>query len=634
MGTVYRAIQVSLNKPVAVKVLEGVRMRRPQAVLRFLREGRSVAQLRHPHIVDVHGIGRTPSQGYFLVMDLVEGRDLDELIRAGAVSFSDVGLLATVAEAIEHAHRKGIIHRDLKPSNILVDIEGRVLVTDFGLAKLLDDREAGLSLADEPLGTPSFMAPEQASRRWGQVGPRTDVYGLGGLLYAMLTGRPPYTGRSYTEVLAQVISEDLPLPPRQLRPETPPALEAICMKCLAKDPGLRLPTAEAAARELRAWIASASGAAPAPAAPDRAPSAPAVRIRPLEDSTADVTACFDVSHSSGPPLGALPVDSEFYLMRAADYEFRTAVDRRDSIVLVRGARQMGKTSLLARGLLTARDAGLRVALADFQKIRAEDLQSPERLFRTMGEWLADELELDVYPDDVWDSRRSASVNFERYLRREVLKDSPTCILWALDEVDRLFACPFRSEVFGLFRSWHNARALQPTGPWSKWTLAMAYATEAHLFITDPNQSPFNVGTLVTMEDFTREQVSALNQRYGSPLRNESDLDRFVEIVGGHPYLVSRGLYEMAARSLTVDIFKKAAGEDVGLFSDHLRRLMAMLNQDESMREAFRELLRGGRRLALESFYGLRSAGFISGDTTESARPRCQLYAWYFTRHLP
>jgi hypothetical protein len=99
-------------------------------------------------------------------------------------------------------------------------------------------------------------------------------------------------------------------------------------------------------------------------------------------------------------------------------------------------------------------------------------------------------------------------------------------------------------------------------------------------------------------------------------------------------LVSRGLYEIAVRSLTVDVFKKAAGEDVGLFSDHLRRLMAMLNQDESMREAFRELLRSGRCPTLESFYGLRSAGFISGETTESARPRCQLYAWYFTRHLP
>ncbi|MBW3600012.1 MAG: serine/threonine protein kinase, partial [Planctomycetes bacterium] len=210
MGAVYRAVQVSLNKPVAVKILEGVRMRRGRAVQRFLREGRSVAQLRHPNIVDVHGIGRTPNQGYFLVMDLVEGRDLEELLRSKAVTFRDAGLVATVAEAIDHAHRKGVIHRDLKPSNILIDSEGRILVSDFGLAKLLDDHEPSLSLANELLGTPSFMAPEQASRRWGKIGPHTDVYGLGGLLYAVLTGWPPFSGESYTEVLAQVISEDPP----------------------------------------------------------------------------------------------------------------------------------------------------------------------------------------------------------------------------------------------------------------------------------------------------------------------------------------------------------------------------------------------------------------------------------------
>src|SRR5205807_3161446 len=153
------------------------------------------------------------------------------------------------------------------------------------------------------------------------------------------------------------------------------------------------------------------------------------------------------------------------------------------------------------------------------------------------------------------------------------------LVWGLDEVDRLFNCPFGSDVFGLFRALHNERALVPAGPWSRLTLAIAYATEAHLFITDMNQSPFNVGTRLPLEDFTFEQVADLNRRYGSPLRDGAEVARYYRLVSGQPYLVRRGLEEMATHSVDMAAFEAQADRDEGIFGDHLRRILVSLLKD-------------------------------------------------------
>ena len=203
----------------------------------------------------------------------------------------------------------------------------------------------------------------------------------------------------------------------------------------------------------------------------------------------------------------------------------------------------------------------------------------------------------------------------------------------MDEVDRLFACDFGSEVFGLFRSWHNERSLDPASPWERLTLAIAYATEAHLFITDPNQSPFNVGTRLELQDFTFEQVAELNARFGSPLQGNAEVARFVRLVGGHPYLVHRGLYNMKTHGLTLSSFEDLADRDEGPFGDHLRRILVLLARDPALTEVVREVLRGRPRPTTESFYRLRSAGVMAGDSARDAKPRCQLYANYLERHL-
>jgi DNA-binding winged helix-turn-helix (wHTH) protein len=334
-----------------------------------------------------------------------------------------------------------------------------------------------------------------------------------------------------------------------------------------------------------------------------------------------------------PVGGAMPLDSQFYITRPVDEHFRVAIERRDSIVLIKGARQVGKTSLLARGLQQAREAGARIVLTDLQMLNEADLASVETLFLALAELIAYRLDLGGCPRDVWDPLHSPNFNFEVYLQRHALGASPAPIVWGLDEVDRLFSRPFASEVFGLFRSWHNARSLDPEGPWRRLTLVMAYATEAHIFITDLNQSPFNVGTRLALEDFTPGQVADLNLRYGAPLRTDGEVKRYFGLVGGNPYLTQRGLHEMAQRRLSLDELETLAAGDDGPFGDHLRRMLATLAQDQALRQSMIAVIDGGACQTAESFYRLRSSGLIAGDSASDARPRCRLYSVYLKDRL-
>jgi DNA-binding SARP family transcriptional activator len=333
------------------------------------------------------------------------------------------------------------------------------------------------------------------------------------------------------------------------------------------------------------------------------------------------------------PGGGESPSSEFYVERPADAELHAALERKDSIVLVKGPRQVGKTSLLARGIKHARDAKWKVGITDFQAINASEFVTPERLYLALAQSLAEQLDLDILLNETWNPYLTPNSNLERYVRREVLNKVTGQVVWVMDEVDRLFHCDFKDDVFGLFRSWHNKRSLDPGGPWSQLTLAMAYATEAHLFITDLNQSPFNVGTRLTLADFTREQVEALNARHKSPLQNAGEMMRYFRLVGGHPYLVRCGLYEMAAHQMGIADIEAQADRDDGVFGDHLARMLTALTQDAELTEFVQKMLRGEPCPTAESFYRLRSAGLIGGESQATAQPRCGLYATYLKRHL-
>ena len=185
----------------------------------------------------------------------------------------------------------------------------------------------------------------------------------------------------------------------------------------------------------------------------------------------------------------------------------------------------------------------------------------------------------------------------------------------------------------MFRAWYNKRALDPRGPWGRLTLAIAYATEARLFITDLNQSPFNVGTHVALHDFTLEQVTELNRLYGDPLHTPGELNDFMDLLGGQPFLTRRRLHEMVTKHLSFSALAPLAARDDGAFGGHLRRLSFALQQDRGLAEVVKGVLLGKRCQTAESFYRLCSAGVLAGESAESARPRCQLYATYLKRIL-
>lgn len=340
-----------------------------------------------------------------------------------------------------------------------------------------------------------------------------------------------------------------------------------------------------------------------------------------------VTPPAELASTWEPIGGAIGPESHFYIERPSDAVFHAAVARHDSIVLVKGARQMGKTSLLARGLHQARKQRLRILLTDFQAMPDSALASPETLYFALATQIAEQLDLDHSPRKDWDDDFYASINLERFLRRRVFSATQP-VIWGLDEVDRLFNMPFYSEVFGLFRSWHNRRALDPNTPWSQLTLVICYATEAHLFISTPNQSPFNVGTHITLRDFDRKEVTELNRRYGDPLRSEDQVTRFQNLFDGHPYLIRQGLHELATNHATLDDLEQHGHLEAGPFGNHLRRLRALLTAEPALADALQALIHNGASLTSDTFYRLRSAGLIAGDSPHDARPRCRLYANY------
>jgi hypothetical protein len=299
-------------------------------------------------------------------------------------------------------------------------------------------------------------------------------------------------------------------------------------------------------------------------------------------------------------------------------------------VLAKGARQVGKSSLLARALQQARESGATVVLTDFQSLNADTLVTADSLLRFLAEKIAYQLNLD-FPSDTWKQSTGPNMNFENYLRRRVLPNTKT-LVWGLDEVDRLFAYPYSGDIFGLFRSWHNLRSLEPAGPWGGFTLAFAYATEAHLFIKDLNQSPFNVGTRLSLQDFTLAQVIELNERRESPLPNEA-ISGFFSLLGGHPYLVQCGLYKMAHNNLEWATIQTLADRDEGPFGDHLQHMFTSLQRDPGLCEVVRTVLRREHKVTPSEFYRLRSAGVLAGDSPQEANLRCELYARYLRKKL-
>ena len=329
------------------------------------------------------------------------------------------------------------------------------------------------------------------------------------------------------------------------------------------------------------------------------------------------------------PEGTVDSESVFYIERHPDQVALDSIQRQGVTIIIKGPSQMGKSSLLNRMMARAVEEGKQVAFLDFQLFDEAALQDTEVFYQQFCFWLTDELDLDNQIEEYWQSRLSAPQRCTHYVGRYILPTLDQPLVLAMDEVDRIFEMPLRNDFFSMLRSWHNQRARSKI--WQQLDLVLVTSTEPYQLITDLNQSPFNVGEVLELDDFSLEQLHDLNQRYGLPLSKRQE-NQLMQLVNGHPYLVHRALYLIANRQISVSQLFSQAIRDRGPFGDHLRYHLFRIYDKPELVSALLQVIRSKRCPDEQLFFRLRGAGLIRREGRK-VLPRCQLYADYFRERL-
>lgn len=329
------------------------------------------------------------------------------------------------------------------------------------------------------------------------------------------------------------------------------------------------------------------------------------------------------------PEGTMDPHSTFYIKRPSDAVALRTIEQSGVTITIKAPRQMGKSSLLMQIIEAAAQAGKRVAFLDFQLFDKSTLMDADTFFRQFCIWLTDELEMENRVEAYWDTPLGNSQRCTRYLSRYILKEADNPLLLAMDEVDSIFGADFRSDFFSMLRGWHNNRASRPI--WKQLDLALVTSTEPYLLIENLNQSPFNVGEIIELKDFTLEQGAELNHRHGLPL-SPDQIKRLMALLGGHPFLVRRALYLVASRRLSADELFSQATADRGPFGDHLRYHLFRLHGREDLMQGLHQVINHHTCSDKQIFFRLRGAGLVRQEDGAIV-PRCQLYADYFRGQL-
>jgi hypothetical protein len=362
-----------------------------------------------------------------------------------------------------------------------------------------------------------------------------------------------------------------------------------------------------------------------------------------QSSTASLQALADVTENAGAPLpaadprlmfdkGTMKIGSPFYITRAADAQLDQQIQRDGETIVVKGMRQMGKSSLLATAMASAKRRGQKTFYIDFQLVDAKHLQTLDILLDHLAWRLAEEFDTAIKPDEVWNNRLGAKASLTKFIERALLAGAASPIQFFLDEADLIFKYDYRDHFFALIRGWHNLRATNEN--WTRLNLIIAHSTEPYLWIQDINQSPFNVGFPLRLDDFNQAQVATLNDKHNRPLKGDAEIEGLMQLVGGQPYLIRQALYALATdANLSLDQLRKNAASESGPFGDHLRRYNWLLQESKELKNALRQILRDNRCDDERLFQRLRAAGLIRGETRQDAKIRCVLYAEYFKNHL-
>ena len=368
----------------------------------------------------------------------------------------------------------------------------------------------------------------------------------------------------------------------------------------------------------------------------------AIAGRPLsigtEDSKRDVTDAADPVAAGFPfpaaqmesPEGTMDAESQFYVARSGDDTALRAIQRQGVTITIKAPRQMGKSSLLIRIVDAAMKVEKQVAFLDFQLLDQPTLADADAFFRQFCHEVTNQLELENRVEEYWQRQVSQVQRCTDYFQY-VLKQLQSPLLLAMDEVDRMFDTTFGSDFFSMLRSWHNKRALPTTKVWKNLDLALVTATEPYHLIANLNQSPFNVGEVITLSDFSAEQVAGLNRKHGD--RFTASQERLLmDWLSGHPYLVRKALYLVASGQLTVEELFARAIDDRGAFGDHLRYHLFRINDRQDLLEGLRQVIRQQSCSDQRVLRLLSAAGLVYRDG-QQVRSRCRLYAEYFGERL-
>lgn len=330
-----------------------------------------------------------------------------------------------------------------------------------------------------------------------------------------------------------------------------------------------------------------------------------------------------------PPEGTVRLESPFYVQRPSDQQALRVIGQAGTTITIKGPRQIGKSSLLVRAADAARHAGKRVAFLDFQQFDRSALAEDDRFFRQFCARLTYELGQENKVDDYWQWPFSNIMRCTDYFEHHLLARLDGPLVLAMDEVDRMFEAEFRSDFFGMLRSWHNERSANPI--WRQLDLVLVTSTEPYQLIDNLNQSPFNVGEVIEIADFTPNQIAELNTRHGAPL-NAGQIEQLIALVGGHPYLARKALYEVAIGHTSTQLLFQDATSDQSPFAIHLSHHLMRLQQKEELARAMLQVIRASSCSDDRIFFRLHSAGLVRRERG-AVVPRCQLYADYFKERL-
>lgn len=329
------------------------------------------------------------------------------------------------------------------------------------------------------------------------------------------------------------------------------------------------------------------------------------------------------------PEGTMGAESHFYVERSSDSQAREAISRNGVTITIKGPRQMGKSSLLIRLVNDASQLGRRAVFLDFQLFGSDDLSDPNLFFRRFCSTLTAELDMDDLVDEYWAKPLANAQLCSRYVGRYLLKELGGPLTLAMDEVDTMLDTGFRRDFFSMLRFWHNVRANDPV--FKRLDLVLVTSTEPYQLIENLNQSPFNVGTVIELTDFTHEQVADLNRRHGSPL-GPGGVSQLMELLNGHPYLVRRALYLISSGRMSLAELLDKATDDRGPFGDHLRYHLFRLHKKSDLIAGLRKAILHNTGSDPKVFFALRGAGLVRAEG-KAIVPRCRLYADYFRERL-